>query len=453
MSTSPKAKFRFIDLFAGLGGFHQAASRLGGECVFASEIDENLREIYSQNFGMTPSGDIREVKVAEVPDHELLCAGFPCQPFSKAGEQMGWNDPVRGTVFWNIVQILREKHPPIVLLENVAHFVRHDQGNTYEKVKAALENEGYSVDVRQFSPHQFGVPQIRERVYMVGVLRSLGTYQWPTPETTAAEVSIKSVLDINPTEATSISQRVTDCLNVWQQFLELFSKDEKLPSFPIWSMEFGATYPVEYDALCRVPLDLLRKSKGSFGVSLARKERSEIYDLVPSHAVGSRRVFPQWKQDFILQNRSFFDLHRKKIEPWLPKIREFPSSLQKLEWNCQGEERNIWNYLIQFRASGVRIKRANTSPSLVAMTTTQVPIVGWERRYMTPRECARLQSMEKLKVLPAGGAAMKALGNAVNVNVVTKILGSLLPLIRNSDFVSSRNSLGSDFEPAIRVRR
>ncbi len=108
-------------------------------------------------------------------------------------------------------------------------------------------------------------------------------------------------------------------------------------------------------------------------------------------------------------------------------IQDFPSSLQKFEWNCKGEVRDIWKYVIQFRASGVRVKRPTTAPSLVAMTTTQVPIIGWERRYMTPRECSRLQSMEALKHLPqAETSVCKALGNAVNVKVVKAVAKALI---------------------------
>jgi DNA (cytosine-5)-methyltransferase 1 len=397
--------------------------------VFACEIDKELREVYRRNFGIKPRGDIRGVNPEEVPAHDLLCAGFPCQPFSKAGEQVGWNDAVRGTVFWNIVEILRLRRPRLVVLENVAHFVRHDSGNTYQKVRQALESLGYAVDYRQFSPHQFGVPQIRERIYMVGCQGSLSGFEWPEPETTAADVSIRTVLDKNPSDAGSLSNQVVRCLEVWQEFLELFPGKTKLPSFPIWSMEFRATYPCDRDALSRVPLSELQQTRGSFGGSLKGLSRAEIYRRVPSHARGGRGVFPHWKKLFVRQNREFYLQHKKLIDPWLPKIQVFPPSLQKLEWNCQGEARDIWRYVIQFRASGVRVKRANTAPSLVAMTTTQIPIIGWERRYMTARECARLQSMEKLPHLPHGIAAFKALGNAVNVTVVDRILRNLLRLL------------------------
>lgn len=417
---------QFVDLFAGLGGFHLAARRLGGRCVFASEIDEKLRGTYKANFGIDPRGDIREIDPRDVPRHDLLCAGFPCQPFSKAGEQMGWKDAVRGTVFFNIVEILRHHQPEFVVLENVAHFVRHDEGNTYAKVKCALENLGYDVRHAQLSPDRFGVPQIRERMYMVGRLGGLNGFKWPEAQTKGDELSIRDVLEENPSDAVGLSQQVTQCLETWQEFLELFPKQEQLPSFPIWSMEFKATYPYTQDSLYKVPLRRLRKSRGCFGKSLNTWYRQHIFDHVPSYARGEDGVFPDWKQQFIRQNRRLYRKHLRWINPWLPKIGAFPPSLQKFEWNCKGEERDIWKYVIQFRASGVRIKRATTAPSLVAMTTTQVPIIAWERRYMTVRECARLQSMDELKHLPTGPTARTALGNAVNVKVAGVVLENLL---------------------------
>src|SRR5579863_7872144 len=114
--------FRFADLFAGLGGFHQAAAKLGGKCVFACEIKQVLRETYRENFGIEPKADIRDVQPSSVPNHDVLFAGFPCQPFSKAGPQSGLEDSIRGTVFWSIVEILKLRRPRMILLENVAHF-------------------------------------------------------------------------------------------------------------------------------------------------------------------------------------------------------------------------------------------------------------------------------------------------------------------------------------------
>lgn len=421
---------KFIDLFAGLGGFHQAAQRLGGKCVFASELEPELRTLYKKNFDIEPAGDIRSVPIKDIPSHDLLCAGFPCQPFSKAGSQIGWEDAIRGTLFDNIVNILAAKEPEFVVLENVAHFIGHDEGNTYQKVEEALKALGYDIRHKVLSPHEFGVPQIRQRMYLVGRLiekGGLAGFDWPKTTTTAGELSLKDYLDKNPPEAVALNERIISCLETWQDFLDILPADENISGYPIWSMEFGARYPYSrYDSLHEAPLDVLRRSRGSFGQSLDTWYRDEALARVPSHARWEEDCFPTWKQNFIKKNRNLYQRNKKQLDKWIPKVRKFASSLQKFEWH--GDKRDIWEHVIQFRASGVRVKRPTTAPALVAMTTSQVPIIGWERRYITPTECARLQSMEQLKNLPEKSIAFKAFGNAVNVDVAALVIKELINL-------------------------
>lgn len=421
--------FKFIDLFAGLGGFHSAAAELGGECVFASEIDSELRKLYFQNFGFRPNGDIREIAPSDIPPHKLLCAGFPCQPFSKAGAQLGFEDEIRGTLIYDIIKILKTTKTEFVLLENIAHFVRHNDGKTYNVMQNELKTLDYDVRIGQLSPHQFGVPQIRERMYLVARKGSgsLSDFVFPEPETKASDLSIRTILDTNPSEARQLSEPVIECLELWQEFLECFPKDEELPGLPIWTMEFGATYPYDKaDSLNKISFRKLVEYKGSFGQSLRTRSFKELLERVPSHARSKNGAFPEWKQHFISVNRNLYEKHRSWLDEWLPKIQKYPASYQKLEWHCKGEKRNIWDYIIRFRASGVRVKRPTTSPSLIAFTPVQVPIIGWEKRYMTMTEAARLQSMENLAHLPEGSKAVHALGNAVNVKVVKLIMQKLL---------------------------
>lgn len=418
---------KFIDLFAGLGGFHLALRGLGHQCVFASEVDEELCAIYEKNFGMRPHGDIRSIRATKIPSHDVLCAGFPCQPFSKAGEQLGTDCELWGDLFEShVLRILRRHKPRYFLFENVANLERHDGGRTWSSMRDSLVKCGYKVSTKVMSPHRFGVPQIRERLFVVGHRGDLGHFEWPTEE--PSEPSVCSVLDKCPAEARPLTEQVLNCLQVWQEFLDRSPKTLELPSFPIWAMEFGATYPfTKYDSLHDVPLRTLRNYRGSFGQSLNCWYRDDVLQRLPSYARYASNSFPIWKQQFIRQNRQFYNENKSWIKPWLPKLLEFPPSLQKFEWNCKGEDRDIWKYVLQFRASGVRVKRPTTAPSLVAMTTTQVPIIGWERRYMTPRECARLQSMDNLEHLPPSITHVHhALGNAVNVHLVRLLASRLL---------------------------
>jgi DNA (cytosine-5)-methyltransferase 1 len=417
---------RFIDLFAGLGGFHIALRKLGHTCIFACEIDETLRNLYKKNFGIRPVGDIRDVDPSEIPPHDILCAGFPCQPFSKAGSQEGLEDTELGDLYKDILRIIHHHKPLYLILENVPNLQNHNEGKTWDKIARLIQKEGYDVKPpKKLSPHHFGIPQIRERIYIVGSTSVLDSFEWP--QSVSMPPSIHTVLDHRPPEARRLSRQAKNCLKVWQEFLNLIPKDEEIPH-PLWSMEFGATYPYEETTPSQLTTDELRRYHGSYGCPLAcAKDRDEMLKLLPSHARRDQERFPDWKIRFIRKNRKFYERHKDWLDEWMIKIMEFPSSFQKLEWNCQGEKvRRLSKYVIQLRASGVRVKRPTTAPSLVAMTITQVPIITWENRYMTPTECKRLQSMDELPHLPDSATkTYEALGNAVNTEVVYLVARAL----------------------------
>ncbi|WP_265442510.1 DNA (cytosine-5-)-methyltransferase [Flexivirga meconopsidis] len=434
-------RFKFVDLFAGLGGFHVALDDLDGEGVFAVEWEPTLNALYTKNFNMAAWSDINdlasdEIIRAQVPDHQVLTAGFPCQPFSKAGDQLGFKDTAQGHLFYKVHDILRVKQPRRFILENVPNILEHDGRKTVAAIKRMLEEIGYSVDVRRYSPHEFGIPQIRDRAYFVGSLDGLDDFKWPKKHKDPTDIT--SVLRQDVIDPRPIPEGTLHAINMWGDFLRRSPTDLKLPSFPIWAMEFGATYPYEDETPSGV---WKRRSSrgfsgmhvlGSFGFTLDGMTIPDQKDLIPSHA---RReddfVFPRWKRTFIRQNRDFYHDNAEWIDPWLEQWQpwDLNSSFQKLEWNAQGEERDIDNFVLQVRASGIRIKRPTTAPSLIAFTQTQVPILGanlaGRRRYITPRECAQLQSLQDLDLPENDHDAYKALGNAVNARVVHAIAEEL----------------------------
>ena len=417
---------KFIDLFAGIGGFHQALHSLGHECVFASEINEELRKLYQSNFGLECQGDIAQIKISRIPKHDILCAGFPCQSFSKAGGQGGLDDE-RGNLFHYIAKILKYHKSKFFILENVPNFEHHEDGRTWEIVRNILSDElKYDIDLQKLSPHNYGTPQLRERLFIIGSRKGLSNFSWPLA--TQCELDIRTILEPHPRQLKLLPPREQDALALWQKLLDALPTNAALPSFPIWAMEFRATYPLDGFAPYHTSRTDLNKYLGAFGQSLHGMTKRDQLERLPKYARAKqkKKVFPKWKVNFIQGNRAFYAKYRKYIDPLLPAIESMPPSWQKFEWNCKGMNRNLYEGIIQFRGSGIRVKRPNYSPALVASTSTQRPIIGWAGRYISSVEAARLQDLEGLKLPTTESSTFKALGNAVNAKVVRLIAANLV---------------------------
>ena len=378
--------FKFIDLFCGIGGFHQAMKSLGGECVFASDIDEDCRKTYEVNYGITPVGDITKIEAADIPPHDVLCGGFPCQAFSKAGNRLGFDDPTKGTLFFDICRILKYHHPKYVLLENVRNLASHDHGKTWNVIHDKLEGLGYNLLTEPviFSPHYLGIPQHRERVYIMCIRKDIGkVHPFTFTKEQIIPCTINSILqddgEIPNIKEYRISSDLEDLINLWNEFIRNI-KVEKLPSFPVWS--------------------------------------DRLSDLDTTEDLSQ---YPLWKRNFILKNNELYVNNRQFIDGWLKRARRNPlffGAKAKLEWQAgQTKNPDIWEQIFQFRPSGIRIKVNTYFPALVAIVQTS--IIGSKKRFLTPRECARLQSFPE-DFLPdvKQQQAYKQFGNAVNVECV-----------------------------------
>ena len=395
--------FKFIDLFSGIGGFHQAMEQLGGTCVLASEIDDACNKAYEKNYGMSSAVNVRDLnEKKDIPDHDVLCAGFPCQAFSKAGKQEGLCDATRGTLFFEIARILKEKHTKYIVLENVRNLVAHDNGNTWRIIRQTLHDLGYQLTKEPLiiSPHQFGIPQLRERVII------LGKYN-PEHRDEPLPIVIDAKKDKNECSIYSIvsSEKVDDkyyisdyeekVLTAWDEFYK--GIDMKVIGFPIWADYFRCQY---------IPEDT-----------------------------------PAWKKEFINKNIQLYNNNKSFIDKWLEKynnLQEFAPTHHKMEWQAATTISSVWEGVIQFRPSGIRIKAPTCFPALVAIV--QIPIIGKYRRRLTVEEAGKLQSFpnptrneaemdsQHFLCAPNDQQAYKQFGNSVNVDVIKYCASKLFDL-------------------------
>ena len=219
--TPKNPKFKFIDLFAGIGGIRLAYQKVGGKCVFSSEYNKFAKVTYEANFGEVPFGDITKIDEKIIPDHDVLLAGFPCQPFSIAGvskknslgKQHGFLDETQGTLFFDIARILKEKKPKAFMLENVKNLVSHDKGRTFEVIYNTLDELGYSVHFRVLDGQHF-VPQHRERIIIVGFDRDVfkGQENFEFPNLPKTKKIIREILDENPDAKYTLSDKLWNYL-------------------------------------------------------------------------------------------------------------------------------------------------------------------------------------------------------------------------------------------------
>lgn len=375
-----KPSFTFIDLFSGIGGFHQAMHQLNGKCLLSSEIDASAIDTYLDNYGIDSNKDIRKIKDEDFPRHNVLCAGFPCQTFSKAGKQMGFADQTKGTLFFQIVRILKNEkiRPDYIVLENVRNLLSHDNKNTWKLIKDTLDEVGYNCKEVLMSPHQLGVPQLRERVYILGVRKDLydGELEFTVPRVKKESLDIykAGIIDENPDPKYRISAHEEKVLNCWDEFYKGIK--ETVIGFPIWFSEFRATY--------------------------------DTGDL------------PDWKAEFCHKNRRLYQNNKAFIDSWIEKwdsLNDFTPTERKFEWQAGESIQSLWDGFIQYRPSGIRVKRPDSFPALVAIV--QIPIIGKYKRRLTPREAARLQSFpDEFMPNVNDHQAYKQFGNAVNVNCV-----------------------------------
>ena len=410
--------FTFVDLFAGIGGFHAALSPLGGECVFVSEWDKFAAETYANNWlrnsAVEVHGDIREITendLASVPRHDVLTGGFPCQPFSKSGSQLGVNE-TRGTLFYDILKIIEYRKPKIVLLENVRNLVGPKHHADYLVMVRLLRELGYAVSETPtiLSPHEIprkygGSPQHRQRIFIGGIkvgqkraseLANLDPLITRNPfkgaESPVWDIrnEIQRIRDVEDSEKASLTitndQRAA--LVMWEAFLKQYraSNRSNPPGLPMWT-EFWK----------------------------------------PRGAIRIPRDTPPWKRQFIEKNIALFEANKDWIPKWMEKyqIQDFIPSHRKFEW--QGKESNsIFECLIQFRPSGIRVKEPTYVPAFVAMA--QTPVLGWELRELSETEASRIQGFPRTFHFHGQRRALslKQVGNAVHPGSAALVFHALI---------------------------
>jgi DNA (cytosine-5)-methyltransferase 1 len=491
-----KAAFQFIDLFAGIGGFHAVMRAFGGECVYAVEIDKQAASVYEANWGDSALGDITQdadddLGIMNVPPHDVLCAGFPCQPFSKSGAQRGM-DEARGTLFFNIASIIKAHHPAVVLLENVRNLIGPRHEHEWDVIIRTLREEGYNVSAKPaiFSPHLLpehlgGTPQVRERVFITATYAPSSVPRLPdgavdveevgpppvatmadrfpsSPESNAplfdpgAKIGGWSLLDgplLADTHSVpgcdlSASERLW--IDAWDEFTHLMREatGEPLKGFPYWADSWADFPEVRAMLTRRLPVPQPHPETGHY------QPVADGLIAIPARITRPRvdASLPDWKRSHLRRNYDVLEANWAHILPWALRwglyTPLFPVSRRKLEWQAQ-DTKSLWDTVMHFRPSGIRAKRPTYLPALVAITQTS--IVGPRERRLSPRETARLQGLPDTFVFPnqPAAATYRQMGNGVAIGAVQHIFRE--HVLRDAKLLDAgENDVGSRIVAAAR---
>ncbi|MDO8147489.1 DNA cytosine methyltransferase [Isoptericola sp. b515] len=406
-STAP---FRYVDLFAGIGGFAAALRAYGGEHIYAVEIDEAAAAVYERNWGHPALGDITKDANDDqvlVDPHDVLVGGFPCQAFSKSGAQRGMEE-ARGTLFFNIAKIIEKQRPSVVVLENVRNLVGPNHEHEWQVILDTLRGLDYRVadEPAILSPHMLppdrgGRPQVRERIFITATYNP-SKIKKPNPiEPVVAKGELidgwnpkKQDWDLEPLLDDSeiipgceLTEAEVRWIDAWDDFVQIMyerREGARLPGFPFWADSW-----------------------------------KDYGEPIPPGT-------PAWKRSHLEKNYAFYKAHRGILDKWAERhgvfTAAFPASRRKFEWQAQDTPR-LWDTVMHFRPSGIRAKRPTYLPALVAITQTS--IIGPRRRRISPRETARLQGLPEwfdFSTNRRDAETYKQLGNGVNVGAVWYIL-------------------------------
>ena len=396
----------FIDLCCGIGGFHYALKNLGYKCVMASDINEDCRENYEINHKIKPVGDLTKIDIKTIPSFDILCAGFPCQSFSKSGKQKGFDD-ARGNIFFDICKIIKHHNPKYLILENVRNLASHDKGNTWKVIKETITNLDYYTYDKPIilNTLYFGVPQSRERVIIICKRKDLGALpNLPVISKKNIKVTtLKDIIDETVDKKYNLSGKLKETEKVWSNFLNICNlNDISIPRYPLWTdwwdSDGNDTTVTKYD----------KKLSKEDNEKKIKKAQEDFYNK-----------YKNW----IDKNREFYNKNIVVLKPWLIESRKnklWLGAVRKMEWQTGINNLNMDQTLWSPRGSGIRIKNIDYSPTLVAMAS-MIPIYGPKSRYLTPRECARLQSFPEEHILHSNDKiSYSQFGNAVNVTMIER---------------------------------